>query len=198
VQGVLRRREIVRSLKTRDLREAYHRKHAVLAEMQWEITQAAFRATLPEGSAEYVLGVAKRQRVAVERGRISESAAQAQLDALVNHHLRARQASPVPQTLTSNAPAPEARERALRLAHRVLRGEQVAPLRKLVMTYLGELQTLVRNQTSREKQRHLGALADWLKTDCEVTAITRRLAGWYMAEALTQKSHSPKTIKDTP
>jgi integrase len=197
LQGVLGRSEFVRSLKTRDLREANHRKHAVLAEMQREITQAAFRATLPEGSAEYVLGMAKRQRVAVERGRISEPAAQAKLDALVNRHLRAREADPVARTSTPNAPAPEARERALRLAHRVLHGEEVAPLRKLVKTYLGELQTLVRNQTSREKERHLGALADWLKTDCEVTAITRRLAGRYMTESLTQKGHAPKTIKDT-
>ena len=42
LQGVLGRSEFVRSLKTRDLREANQRKHAVLAQMQSEITQAAF------------------------------------------------------------------------------------------------------------------------------------------------------------
>ncbi len=197
LQGVLGRSEFVRSLKTRDLREANHRKHAVLAEMQREITQAAFRATLPDGSVEYVLGVAKRQRIAVERGRISESAAQAKLDALVTRHLRTRQGTPVPRTPTPNAPAPEARERALRLAHRVLHGEEVAPLRKMVSTYLSELNSHVRKQTHREKERHLGALAGWLKTDCEVTVITKRIAGRYMTEALTQRGHAPKTIKDT-
>jgi integrase len=197
LQGVLGRSEFVRTLKTRDLREANQRKHAVLAQMQREITQAAFTATLPRDSAEYLLRAAARQRRAVQQGRLTESAAETRLDALVARHLRSLRPEAKANGPDRAQVLPEARERALKLAHRVLHGEEIAPLRKMISTYLTEIQTHIRKQTYREKERHLGALADWLKTDCEVTAVSKRVAGRYVTEALTQAGHAPKTVKDT-
>jgi integrase len=194
LQGVLGRSEFVRSLKTRDLREANQRKHAVLAQMQREITRAAFTASLPKDSAEYLLRAAARQRRAVQQGRLSESDAERRLDALVARHLHSRRSES--KGREPAALVPESQQRALKLAHRALHGEEVAPLRRLTSTYLAEIQTHIRKQTYREKQRHLEALAGWLKTDCEVTAISKRVAGRYMTEALTQAGLAPKTIKD--
>ena len=195
LQGVLGRSEFVRSLKTRDLREANQRKHAVLAQMQREITQAAFTASLPKDSAEYLLRAAARQRRAVQQGRLSESDAERRLDALVARHLHSRRSESKGRDAAPVSLVPEAQQRALKLAHRVLHGEEVAPLRRLTSIYLTEIQTHIRKQTYREKQRHLEALAGWLKTDCEVTAISKRVAGRYMTEALTQAGNAPKTIK---
>jgi hypothetical protein len=171
LQGVLGRSEFVRSLKTRDLREANQRKYAVLAQMQREITQAAFMATLPKESAEYLLRAAARQRQAVQQGRLSESAAETRLDALVARHLRSMR--PQAKGRAGVPLLPEAQERARKLAHRLLHGEEVAPLRRLASTYLTEIQSHIRKQTYREKERHLEALAAWVKTDCEVTAISK-------------------------
>ena len=65
--------EIIRTLKTRDIREANRKKHAVLAELHRELTQAELTNVIPDkDSVGYIMDVAKGQRRALQEGLIDE------------------------------------------------------------------------------------------------------------------------------
>jgi integrase len=187
------RTELLRTLKTRDIGEANRRKHMVLAEMQREITQAELTNVLPDkASVGYIIEVAKGQVRAMKEGTLDEHAAAAGLDAAMDEQLevlrrKASSSEPVDMAL---------HERMHGLAERVLRGDDIELLSDSVKKYLAEVKVRVRNQTLREKERHLDALKTWLKTDVEVGSITKKIAGRYVTEYLLQQGHAPKTVKD--
>jgi integrase len=197
LQTTIGKTEIVRTLKTRDLREANRRKHAVLAAMHEELSRATAEATLPKTSAEYVLSVAKAAREGMLKGDQSEDQAEAAVDAALEDHLErmARKRGIDPET--GHPLLEEAHERTLQLAHRVLHEGEGSLLSKSLKTYLAEIKPRVRAKTLLEKERQLKEFSDWLKHDCEVQTITRKVCGRYVSEVLTQKGHAPKTIKDT-
>lgn len=197
LRAVMGRPELVRSLQTRDLAEANRKKHAVLAQIQRELTQAGLAASLPKESAEYVMQIAKAQRAAVLSGAMSEQMAEAGLEVALEEHLERLRPAEGYDAETGEARPTAARERTLKLAHRMLRGDDAELLSDAVAQYLAEIKPRVRNQTHREKRRHLGGLASWLQSDCEVTAITKKIAAKYLRESLTQHGHAPKTLKDT-
>jgi integrase len=196
LQSVLGKTDIVRSLKTRDLREANRKKHAVLAELQRELTQAELSTMLPKDSAGYIIEVAKGQRRALQEGRMDEHTAEAGLDAAIEEQLELLRRKKGYDEETGDPHGSDSHLRMQGLAHRVLAGDEVELLSDSVKAYLAEVKVRVRNQTLREKERHLGALQDWLKTDLEVTGITKKIAGRYVTESLLTQGHAPKTVKD--
>jgi len=197
LQSVVRKAQFVRALHTRDLREANRRKHAVLAEMQEELSRAAALATLPRDSAEYMLATAKELRESVKKGETSEHDAEVALDVALDEHLERHARKRGRNPKTGDPLLPEAHERTLSLAHRVLHSEDVALLSQSITDYLAEKAPHINEQTKREKERQLGELKDWLKGDCEVASITKKIAGRYVGEVLLKKGHAPKTVKDT-
>jgi site-specific recombinase XerD len=197
LQSVIGKTEIVRTLKTRDLREANRRKHAVLAAMQEELSQYAAEATLPKTSAEYVLSVAKAARREMLKGEQTEEEAEAAVDAALEDHLDLMARKRGINVETGHPLLDETHERTLLLAHKVLHDGDAALLSKSLKTYLSEIKSRVRAKTLIEKERQLREFSSWLKQDCEVQTITRKLCGRYASDVLTQKGHAPKTIKDT-
>jgi integrase len=194
LRAKLGRREWVQSLGTRDLMEANRRKHAVLADLQRRIHRAAFEASLPPAVAGSVMREARRQRKAVESGRLPLAEAEHRLDELLDRRLQAPKQVGRPKV--AGTPNAADRERLHTLAHRVLHDEPVTSLKKVVATYLAEIAPHIRHQTHREKQRQLDDLLAWLGGDTEVMAVNRRIAGRYVTERLSQRGHSPKTQKD--
>jgi integrase len=197
LQSVIGKTDLVKSLKTRDLREANQKKHVVLAELQRELTQAELSTVLPKDSAGYIMEVAKGQRKAVQEGRMDERTAEAGLDAAIDEQLELLRRKNGFNAETGDPHLSDAQFRMQGLAERVLAGDEVELLSDSVKQYLAETKARVRNQTLSEKKRHLTALQGWLKTDHEVTAITKKIAGRYVTESLLKQGRAPKTVKDT-
>jgi integrase len=196
LQPIIGQAEFLQTLNTRDIREANRRKHRVLAELHQKLTQAELGNTVPKDSAEFLLVAAKAEREAMlERGKTAEQA-DAALDAAMEDHLeilrRKHGADPETGDLLDSGTYARVQE----LAHRVLHGDEIELLSVAVKKYLAEVKVRVRNQTLREKERHLGALQKWLKGDVELDSITKKIAGRYVTEYLIQQGHAPKTVKD--
>lgn len=193
LQSVMGKSEIVRSLHTRDLREAGKLKHQVLATMQKEIARAdGTRSRDPIG---IVLDTAQDLHDSVAAGEDSRENAELVLDATIERHLDATEAA---QGLDAEGHPimPEAHANALRLAHEVFHTGNVTLLSRAIAAYLKETAPRVRVATINEKRRQLGEFAVWLKADCAVTSITKKIAGRFVAEILLTKGHAPKTVKD--
>lgn len=196
LQKRLGRTEIVRSLRTRDLREANRRKHRVLAELKEFLARAEANATLPPEAAESFLAAARELRAAVDRGETTEAEAKVALDAVLEDHLvAAGRKHGVDREGDPKVPAEHLR--VIHLARRVLHKGDVTLLSEARTRYLAEVAKRVRKQTLREKERILDEFARWLGRDRDVTEVSKRIAGRYVSDVLTQRGHAPKTIKDT-
>lgn len=197
LRSTVGRTELLKTLKTRDIQEANRRKHEVLAELQRELTQAELTNVLPnKDSVGYIMEIAKGQRRAMQEGLIDEQQAEAGLDAAMDEQLELLRRKNGYNEETGEPYNSEAHARMQGLAERVLAGDEIELLSDSVKTYLAEIQARVRKQTLREKERHLGALQSWLKTDCEVGSISKKIAGRYVTESLLSQGHAPKTVKD--
>jgi integrase len=191
------RTELLKTLKTRDIKEANRRKHAVLAELQRELTQAELANVLPDkDSVGYIVEIAKGQRRALRQGLIDEQQAEAGLDAVMDEQIELLRRRNGYNEETGEPHNSETHLRMQGLAERVLAGDEIELVSDSVKTYLAEIKARVRNQTLREKERQLGALQSWLKTDCEVGSINKKIAGRYVTESLLTQGHAPKTVKD--
>lgn len=187
--------ELVRALGTRDLREANRLKHRVLTELQQELSRIVAHASLPLDSAEYVLATAKQFRAQVLSGEAREKDAEIALDVALEEHLELA-AKKYGRSRAGHPLVPEAHERTLKLAHKVFHSGDVALLSESIKQYLEETRKRVTVKGIEEKERHLQELADWLKGDCDVSTITKKIAGRYTAEILLRKGHAPKTTRD--
>ena len=197
----LQRSEIVRSLHTRDLHEAARIKYPVIAEIQQQIERARSRQALA-GSASALIEAARAEREAAkERGKGSEEIERA-WEAFLEQHadeLRARFGT-VPSTGNPRLPEPEAKiqQRAFEAAERIIAGEPVSLLSETARQYIAEARVRkLREQTVREKERHIEEFTSWLKGDVEVKSLTKRTAHEYVTEYLTKKDLALKSIKDT-
>lgn len=188
--------ELVQALHTRDLAEANRRKHAVLAAMHAVLERARVEATLPRDSAEAFLAEARKLAEEVKAGAMRPEDAEAALDVALEDHLEAQAKRHGIDPATGHPMVSERHTRTLQLAHKVLHSGDVALLKESIQTYLKERAPHINKQTHAEKERQLTELADWLG-DCEVSTITKKMAGRYVSEKLLTKGHAPKTVKDT-
>jgi integrase len=196
LQPLIGKTEIVRSLKTRDLREANQKKHRVLADLRDEMHAAAANRTMPKDTAEYVLATARQLRGAVAAGQTSEEDAATELDAALEDHLELAAKKSGRDEESGHPLVSEAHEETLRLAHRVLASGDVTLLSDAITRYLAEIKSRIRNTTYMQKDRQLAAFKKWLRHDCDVASITKKLCGQYTGDVLMRKGLSAKTIKD--
>lgn len=188
--------ELVQALHTRDLAEANRRKHAVLAAMHAVLERARVEATLPRDSAEAFLTEARKMAEEVKAGAMTDRDAEAALDVALEDHLAAQAKRHGIDPETGHPMVSEQHTRTLQLAHKVLHSGDVALLTDSIRTYLRERAPHINKQTHAEKERQLTELAGWLG-DCEVSTVTKKMAGRYVSERLLTKGHAPKTVKDT-
>jgi len=137
LRKALGRSEVLKSLNTRDLREANRLKHRVIAQLQEEASRLALAADLHPDSVEYLAEAARVSREAVKAG-LDEEEAAAGLDASVESWLD-RMSYKFGTGPDGHPLLPETKERAVRLAHRVFRGEQPDLLSEYVTKHLKEL-----------------------------------------------------------
>src|SRR5205807_4043384 len=137
LRKTLGRSEVLKALGTSDLREANKLKHRALAQMQEEASRAALAAELHPDSVEYLAEAARMQREAMRAG-LDEHAAEAGLDAAVENWLE-RMGAKFGTGPDGHPLLPETKERAVRLAHRVFKGEQPDLVSDYVTKHLKEL-----------------------------------------------------------
>src|SRR6266850_1466434 len=159
LRKALGRSEVLKSLGTRDLREANKLKHRALALMQQEASRAALAAELHPSSVEHLAEVARIQRAAVVAG-LDEHAAEVDMDAAVERWLE-RMAAKHGTGHDGHPLLPETKERAVRLAHRVFKGEQPDLLSEYVTKHLKELGGRITQSALVTKQRHLTDFSTW-------------------------------------
>ena len=187
LRSLVGKAELFRSLKTRDVREANKLKHRVLAEMHAELSRLAVEATLPKSSAEYVLATARALREAVVTGTSTQENAEAALSAALDDHLEHHGGD--------EAQLSEAHERTLRLANRMLTHGNVTLLTEAVAKYLKEVKPRITGAAYNQKDKQLHAFARWLG-EAEVSTITRKVTGRYVADVVQAAALAPKTKKD--
>lgn len=192
LRAAVGKRELLRTLNTRDIAEANRRKHAILAEMQRELSSAAVQMELSKDSPAYILGVAKAQRQAKKDDPNYEPSNDPAMDVAVEGYLDRLRAKFGTDPETGDPMAPDEYTEAVQQAYS---GADL--LSDHVHTYLEEVGVGVRKQTVLDKRRALKEFSDWLKRDVEPRAITKQVAGRYVSEVLAKKGWSPKTIKTT-
>lgn len=194
LRATMGREEIVRTLSTRDLSVAKRKLHAVLAEIQRDIAAAEANVVLSPESAEYVLQAAREARAAVDKGLMTEGAAEVALDMTVEKQLDLlREKYGVDDE--GDPLIDEGQTRAIKLARRVFAGEPVTVLSAQAEAHLTEIASSIRRTTLASKRKALQAFRDWLGTDMEVTAVTRKVAGRYLTDSLMKRQRAAKTTK---
>lgn len=189
------KREIVRTLRTRDIAEARRRRHKVVHEVNEELSRLELDASFPKGTAQHVIAVARSQRKALLSGEIDEQSAEAGLDATVTSYLD-KQAKTKGTDTDGDANLSESEARALRLAHKVLHGEDVDLVSEQIKRYLAEVKPRVTHGAYIAKQRQLNAFAKWIGgPHTEISAITRRMTSKYVADVVQTSNLALKTKK---
>jgi integrase len=194
LRATMGRDEIVRTLRTRDLALAKRKLHAVLADIQRDIATAEANRELSPESAEYVLEAAREARARVDKGLQSEGEAEVALDASIDKHLDRLRAKHG-EDEHGDPRIDDGHVRAIQLAHRVFAGEPVTLLSAQAEAHMSEIASSIRKTTLASKRKALHALQNWLGTDVEVAAVTRRVAGRYLTESLMKRNRAAKTTK---
>ena len=65
-----------------------------------------------------------------------------------------------------------------------------------IKRYLGEIQQRITKAGYRQKDKQLQAFARWLGPDCDVSTITRKVTGRYVADMVQPAALATKTKKD--
>ena len=179
-----------KSLRTNDLRTAQRARHAVLAEFHQRIDQA--RQTLAKADAplDGLLGHAEHLRSLVESGEVSERDAEVALLDLLHRSTRGR-----PKVNGHPRITPTERDTTATALDTVAVSDGIR-LSIALDAYLTEAARRVPPQTLSAKRRRLADFAAWFPGDPAVDAVTRRQAGGYVTEVLTQQGAAPKTTRD--
>ena len=197
LRAIVGAREIVRSLKTHDLRDASRKKHAVLAQIADVLSRAERGNSLEPASPAYLLQVAKDTRAAVRAGEITEQDAAANIDHATDEHLQAAARKFGIDERTGDPLLSTSQERAVVQANRIVADDSFHLLSDLLETYLKEVEKHVVRSTHREKKRELTEFLEWAGLAADVNSVTRRMAARYVSEHLLGKNLAPATVKDT-
>jgi integrase len=195
LQNVIGAKVLIRSLQTQDKTEANRRKHAVLAELQALLAQAAAQDAPPakrpaEETPERLLQIAVEEREAIEAGARDPEEAEAGLDAAMDRYLE-QQAQRLGRDSEGYPPLPPETHAILQRATRTLSGQLQRSIGRHVERYLEEVAEHLTAQTVGDKRRHLAAFQDWFGGEREPGEVTRTHAGSYVSQVIqkrTQKS----------
>ena len=193
LRSIIGRKLIYRSLKTPDLAEARRRRHRVIAEVHAEINRMVLAATMSPDSVDYVVDAARVQREAFEAGQMTEQQAEAGLDSLVQRFLERQAQKRGIEPETGHPLLAEADEQALKLAHKVFRGEQVTTVASQVDLYLTEVKPRLTAGSYEAKHKRLHAFAQWIGPHSDVGALTRKRVGAYVSEVIQKSGLEART-----
>jgi integrase len=195
LRKTLGKSEILRTLKTRDLREANKRKHVVLATIQREVALAGRNRPVPSmADAGYLAWFAQETAKHSLAGTLGTTPADEQFD-IEADRVRDHLATIHGVDAEGYPNVPEEFTQAIRRAPRFL-DPNVVLLSKAIEDYLAEAAPRVTASTSGKLKLHLTSFSDWLKVDCEVTEVTRKVAGKYVADKLMTMQRSLRTRKE--
>jgi integrase len=175
--------KLIRSLKTRDVREANRLKHAALGQLKAEADRLLVTASLPHDSAAFMLEAAKDMRRAVEAGSVPEDAAEETWGILMDDYLgkQGRKVGIDPET---GYPLLDgAHENKLRVAGEIFRGTAVF-LGDTVQDYLKEITPRITTQSLNKKTYQLGEFVKWAGVHRHVASVTRKVAAQYITAKL--------------
>ena len=178
---------LTRSLGTRDEAEARKRRHAVIAELQSLVAQAAARDAPEESSAGALLETASTLRASVDSGESTEHDADAAFDAAADRYLATR-AKALGRDQDGHPDLPRAEAATVRRAHALLAGRLQYTLASLVESYLAESTAHLRAQSIGDKRRHLSAFVEWFGIDREAAEVTRKAAGTYVGDVIQKRT----------
>ena len=187
LQAVVGAKVLTRSLGTRDEAEARKRRHAVIAELQSLVAQAAAHAAPEEPSAGALLETASTLRASVDSGESTEHDADAAFDAAAGRYLATR-ARALGRDADGHPDLPRAEAATVRRAHALLAGRLQYTLASLVESYLTESAAHLRAQSIGDKRRHLSAFVEWFGVDREAPEVTRKAAGTYVADVIQKRT----------
>ncbi len=193
LRGVIGKREYTVALGS-DAVIAKRLAYGHVATIKAELHAAETRKEFPPESAEYIIQAARDARDAVVKGGVAEQDAEVSLDQTVETHLGLLREKHGEDD-EGDPNISDTHSTAIRLAHRLFRGETVELLSHQVDMYLTEVAPEVRAQTLEDKRRVYGAFSKWLVTDREVSAITRKTAGTYVSTVMAKQGKAPKTVK---
>lgn len=190
---------LTRSLRTRDEVEAQRRKHAVVAEFQSLIRQAAAIAPPPpaELTPEGLIKAALQERSAVAVGEQHAELAEAAVDSAVDDYLE-QQAAIHGRDAEGNPQLTAQAEAVIKRAYGVLRGRPDLSLSHNVAAYLLEQQRSLTAQTIGDKRRRLEAFLEWFGSERECREVTRSVAGTYVTEVVQKRMQKGAAGEEVP
>lgn len=198
LQAAVGAKVLTRSLGTRDEAEARKRRHAVIADLQSLVTQAAARASSQVSSAGTLLETAGFLRDSVDSGESTEADAEAAFDVAEESYLDTR-AKALGRDADGHPALPRAEAATVRRAHALLAGRLQYTLASLVDSYLTESADHLRAQSIGDKRRHLAAFVEWFGPDREATEVNRKSAGAYVAEVIQKRTQrAPGVAEGAP
>lgn len=186
LQAAVGAKVLTRSLQTRDLAEARRRSHAVVAELQHRIADAARLANV---TAHPLIATAEHLRAAEAAGIATAADTEAALSAALDRRLD--------ELAKRNGRDPEGNPNmtagelgAIRRAHDIAAGRPDESLSTLLANYLRELESdaVLTVATVDAKRVHLGAFVAWFGGDRSWREVRRRAAVDYLAHLKTKGS----------
>jgi integrase len=192
----LGRTKYVESLRTRDKAEANRLKHGVIAALKRRMADELAGHSASPQSARALLDLAELERQRIERGEVEQDRAEQAFDVAVDEFLDEERKRLGVDPETGHPLASDTDAEIIRAAHAMLAGEGFTLLERAGEAYLAEIAPTVRNQTLREKQRHIEKLARSLGATRDVRTIDRRTAGRFVSNVLMKEGKAPKTVRD--
>ncbi|MEJ1378485.1 MAG: tyrosine-type recombinase/integrase [Candidatus Sedimenticola sp. (ex Thyasira tokunagai)] len=182
---VVGKAEIVRSLKTADLREARDLRWNAIDQIKDYL--ATFSPTGDDLSPELLVSEARRIRRKVDLGLADDGDSEVVGMDVLTEMVVAECAENQPEAVRS----------AVLASSKIMEGQPVVFASEVLKTHLAEIKSRVRIQTLNARERRVKVFLRWLGGSREITRITRKEAGRYLTEDLLQQGKAIKTTKDT-
>jgi integrase len=194
LQPTMGRRELIRTTGTRDHSEAKRRSPLILAALQRELATARQGAAPSMADAGYLAWYAQQTHGYIAKGLLTDDSAADNLDIATDRVIE-HLASVHGVDAEGYPKIPEEHVEAIRRAPQLLDPNAVL-LSTAITEYLAETAQRVTKSTNVKQALHLKSFADWLKVDREVSEVTRKLAGRYVAETLVTSTRALRTRKE--
>lgn len=193
------RREVVRSLQTKDRRKAERLKHGAIVEIRKEIENmilASEAAEVPPSDPRWLKAAARSIRASVASGEIEQDLASRMIEELREQHYQAAGLMPAPSVLHSDLPDDVPVKDYAVAANRLVNDPEFMPLSEAVTDYLNSIESRVQKSTYSAKQKRLDDLKAWAGPDIAIADITRRMASQYVSDRLVRNGRANKTNRD--
>lgn len=189
---IIGKTDIVKSLGTKDLREAQHQRHKYIAQIKesFDIAESN-RAALSNKPADEFVRWANDLRQQIKQGEVTEE----QVELETSHMIHDFIDDNFPREDDGESIIDQESVGKISAAIHLVQNTGHT-LSESVRDYLAELEERVRPSTLSSRKRRLKAFSDWLKRDMLITDINRSLAGKFVTEHVVKLQLAPKTKRD--